>query len=484
MSLTRQLVERTATLGGALPEEDAAALRTLLLDHLAVTAGGSPTDSARAAQRWVLAVGADKGAPAFPVVGAGFSAAAVEAAMANAVAGHSIEYDDVHNPSSSHPGVAVFPAAMAAAAIAGADGARFVDGAVVGYEVMCRVGRALNPPAHYARHFHPTATAGAIGAAAAACRILGMDVDSTVSALGIAADSAAGSMQFIVDGAWTKRWHPALAVRNGVHAALLARSGFRGTEDGIAGERGLLRGYSEDPHPEELLAQWGERPLEITATSIKPHTTCRYNQAAVDAVLALRSAHSLRAEEVERIEVGLPGVALGIVCEPRATKVRPQSIVDAQFSLPYSVAVALLRGRAGMAEFDGSLLADATLLALADRVSAQVDAEADRNYPGRWEAEVAVTTRDGRTLRSRTLDAWGDPGNPVSPHALQAKFEELGGPLFSASRRSAIVDAVNDVHRADGPQRLAALLRPDPTAAPSGGHRAENAQPAEPTVRV
>jgi 2-methylcitrate dehydratase PrpD len=296
-----------------------------------------------------------------------------------------------------------------------------------------------------------------------------MGVDETVSALGIAADSAAGSMQFLVDGAWTKRWHPALAVRNGVQAALLARAGFRGTEDGIGGARGFLAGYSEDPRPELLLAEWGERPLEVRATSIKPHTTCRYNQAAVDAILEVRRASGLRAEEVERVDFGLPLVALGIVCEPDERKRRPRSVVDAQFSLPYSAAVALLRGRAGLPEFDGTLLDDPAVISLMDRIHGHGDDEIDRSYPERWEAWVRVTTTDGRSLEARTVDAKGDPSNPLTLEELRAKFDELTEAAYSPERREEILDAVRHIALPDGVRRLVAALpadlasEPDPT---------------------
>lgn len=461
MSLTRELVERAWRIGrddASGPDLDA--VRTLLLDQLAVAAGGSATDSARAARRFVLDLPAESPAT-LPIIGTAHRAPALNAAMANAVAGHSTEYDDVHNPSSSHPGVVIYPAALAAAALSGAEGGDFVLACVVGYEVMCRVGRALNPPAHYARHFHPTATTGTLGAAATACRMLGMDVDATVSAVGIAADSAAGSMQFLVDGTWTKRWHPALAVRNGVQAALLARRGFRGPDDGIAGERGFLAGYSGDPHPDELLAGWGERPHEVRLTSIKPHTTCRYNQAAVDAVLEVRRAAGLRPEDVERVEFGLPSTAIGIVCEPDAQKRRPRTIVDAQFSLPYGAAVALLRGRAGLPEFDGALLDDPAVLALMDRVHARGDAEIDRSYPARWEAWVRVTTTDGRTLRAHVVDAKGDPANPLSLDELRAKFDELTERMYSSGRRAEIVEAVEGIDRPGSVARLIDALAAD-----------------------
>ena len=209
MSRSRELAEAVTGIEfDSLEETEIDAVRRLLLDHIGVAAAGSVTDSAVVFRRTMGRFGHDDSA-SMPVIGAGVSVAPVPAAMANAVAGHSIEYDDVHNSSSSHPGVVVYPAAMAATVLAGGDERDFVRAVVVGFEVMCRAGRAADPAAHYARHFHPTGTIGTLGAAAAAAAAAGLDADDPNSAVGISVSMASGSMEFLSDGAWTKRLHPA-----------------------------------------------------------------------------------------------------------------------------------------------------------------------------------------------------------------------------------------------------------------------------------
>lgn len=439
MNLTRDLIEAVSEVGyDDLAEGDLAAVRTLLLDHLGVAANGSTTDSAACFRRTLERVGYSAPATA-PVIGAGRSAPAVQAAMANAVAGHSIEYDDVHNASSSHPGVVVFPAVMAAAALAGAGERELVRGAAVGYEVMCRAGRAADPPAHYGRHFHPTGTIGALGAAAAAGAVLGLGADGLVSAVGIAGSMASGSMQFLIDGAWTKRLHPALAARSGVEAALLAADGYRGTEDGIAGERGFLAAYSGGSRPDRLLEGWGDWPLEVAATSVKAHTCCRYNQGPIDTLLAIRSAHGLAGDEVEDVLIGVPSVAVDIVAEPVGAKRRPRSVVDAQFSLHYGAAVALARGRAGLAEYRTEALDDKDVLELADRVRYEVDPEIDRVYPERWRAWARVAA-GGDSFYAETDEPKGDPGNPLTPAEIRAKFDSLAACVYGETARQSIAE--------------------------------------------
>ncbi len=440
MSRTRELAEAVSGIEvDGLGDAEIEAVRRLLLDHLGVAAAGSVTDSAVTFRRTMDRFAHDASA-ALPVIGAGVTAAPVPAAMANAVAGHSIEYDDVHNSSSSHPGVVMYPAAMAATALAGGDERDLVRAVVIGFEVMCRAGRAADPAAHYARHFHPTGTIGSLGAAAAAAAAFGLDADGINSAIGIAATMASGSMEFLRDGAWTKRLHPALAARNGVEAGLLAADGYVGTDDGICGERGFLAAHSEAPEPDRLLEGWGRWPLEVVSTSIKRHTCCRYNQGAIDALLAIRSDHGVGAGDVESVVIGIPSVAVDIVAEPAASKRRPASVVDAQFSLAFGAAAALLWGRAGLAEYDEARLSDPAALALMDRVGYEVDPEIDRDFPDKWRAWARVTTRSGDVHTQRVDDPKGDPGNPFTDDECREKFDDLASAVYSAEARDAIAE--------------------------------------------
>jgi 2-methylcitrate dehydratase PrpD len=439
MSIARDLVERLDAL--QTTEVDLRRARTLLLDHLAVVANGSRTDSARSAQQLAAAMGSAGGAR-FPIIGTDADAPVPYATIANGVAGHSIEFDDTHSASSSHPGVVVFPAALGAATMVGAEASEMLRGAIVGYEAMCRVGRAADPPAQYAAHFHPTATTGTIGAAVAAASIFELSVDQTVSAIGIAATMAAGSMQFLEDGAWTKRLHPGAAARNGLEAATLARFGFQGTEDGLGGARGFLATYTRGAHPERILENWGHRPLEVHSTGIKAHTCCRYNQAPIDAVLQLRSDHNLAVTDVAGIQVGVPGVAVDIVAAPLDHKRRPESIVDAQFSLPFAIAAAFFLGRAGLAEFTTANLASPPVLDIMDRVSYHIDPSLDAAYPEHWGASVRIETVDGRVLEARVADPKGDPGNPFTERELEAKFHALTQSIYGDAHRQELIDCV------------------------------------------
>lgn len=437
-NLTHRLLHRAWEI--EIGSADLNAARSLLYDHLGVTAAGSGDESARSIGR-VADITFGRGAT-LPLVGGSREMPALGAAMTNAVAAHSTEYDDVHNSSSSHPGVVVFPAALAAGRLTDANATTFLRAAVVGYEVMCRIGIAANPPSLYARGFHPTPVIGVFGAAAAASFIMGLPVSRAVSALGVSASMAAGSMQFLLDGAWTKRLHPGLAARNGVEAALMAAEGFRATEDPLAGEKGFFAAYCQSARPESMLDQWGERPLEVSATSVKAHTCCRYKQGAIDALLQIRSRGDFSPAEISSVTIGIPSVAHDIVWAPVELKRRPQGVVDAQFSMPYGAAVALSRGRAGLPEYRESLLSDPDLIRLMDLTTCQVDPVLDEAYPRQWRAWAEVTTFDGRHWRAAVDDPKGDPANPFTPEELEAKFSQITEGIYSPARKAGIAATV------------------------------------------
>ncbi len=438
MSLARQLVERAWDI--PIDAQDLETIRSLFYDHLGVSAAGAGDGSALAVGRFSDTVYA-KG-PTLPVLGTDRSLPVLGATMTNAVAAHSTEYDDVHNSSSSHPGVVVFPAALAAARLAGATADRFLAGTIVGYEVMCRIGMAANPPSLYARGFHPTPVIGVFGAAAAAAYVMDLSVDRAVSALGIAGSMAAGSMQFLVDGAWTKRLHPGLAARNGLEAAMLAAEGYRGTSDPLGGDKAFFASYCRPIRAEAVLDQWGERPLEVRATSIKAHTCCRYKQGGIDALLDIRSRGGFSPSEISSVTVGLLSMAYDIVAVPVETKKRPQGVVDAQFSMPYGAAVALSRGRAGLDEYQESRLSDPELVRLMDLTNCVVDPALDDEYPAKWKTWAEVSTVDGSSWRTVVDYPKGDPGNPYTADELRDKFSQLTKDIYSPGRQDQIAAAI------------------------------------------
>ena len=306
------------------------------------------------------------------------------------------------------------------------------------------LGVALGPASHYRRGFHPTGTCGAFGAAAAAGLVLGLDAPRLADALGIAGSQAAGSMEFLANGAWTKRLHPGWAALAGLHAATLAGAGFRAPTTILEGRSGFLHAYSDGADPAALE---GSGNYELLQTSVKPHACCRYMQGPIDGALALRASHHVDPPDVERIEVGMLAAGHPIVCEPLDAKRRPASVVDAQFSLPFGIAVALVCGSASPAEFAPPRLADPTVLRLAACVVGVRDSRLDAVFPREWPSWIRITLRDGRVHEAAVPRPRGDAGNFPTPAELDAKFRTLAAralPDVAVARLAAAVEAFGE----------------------------------------
>jgi len=417
-------------------------VRELVLDLLGVAIAGSRVASSTPAADVALrACGAGRSS----VIGRAGATPAVWAALANGTAAHAIEMDDVTTESSLHPGVTVIPAALALAEELDASPVAFLEAIVAGYEVTMRVGNALNPASAYARGFHPTGVAGAFGAATAAGRLLGLDAQRLTHALGIAGTLTSGSLEYLSDGAWTKRLNAGWAGHAGITAALLAQAGFTGPSTVFEGRLGVLHAFSDQPSAEGLLDGLGEEQLQVMRVSIKPYACCRYNHGLIDCVLQLKEEHHVEAADVDRVRLGvLSGGAL-LVAEPIERKRAPENVVDAQFSAPYAAAAALVFGSGGLDAYAAEHLQNPMIHELMSRTDCYRSAELDAVYPRQWPAEVDILLRDGRRLRQRIEFATGEPENPVPRPALLRKFKELTGGEGQLAERLLKLDAEPDL---------------------------------------
>ncbi|HXF68153.1 MAG TPA: MmgE/PrpD family protein, partial [Burkholderiales bacterium] len=341
--ITREIARFVAGIScEALPDEVRGRVKALVLDLVGIAlrarhdAESTPAMVAAASR-----LGFTGGA--CTVIGDAAGYTAPGAAMLNGTLGHSLDFDDTHARASLHPSAPIVPAALAAAEMTGAAGRETIAAIAAGYEVQIRLALALDPAAHYDRGFHPTATCGAFGAAAAAARLLGLDAEGCSSAFGIALSMAAGSMQYLVNGAWTKRSHVGHAAMCGLIAASLAREGYRGAADAIEGKWGFLHAYAPAADAARAVDGLGRR-WETLQIAVKPYPSCRYSHAPIDGILALARAHGIRAEEVREVVVGLPEPGWKIIGDPEPAKQEPKSVVDGQFSMAFCAAVALRAG--------------------------------------------------------------------------------------------------------------------------------------------
>jgi 2-methylcitrate dehydratase PrpD len=366
------------------------------------------------------------------------------AALLNGAFAHSLDFDDTHAAGSLHPGAPVIPAALAAAEMVGAKGADVIAAIVAGYEVTNRLALALPAGDHYDRGYHPTATCGAFGAAAAAARVFGLDAAKIEDAFGIALSQAAGSLQFLANGAWTKRWQVGWSAMAGLSAALLAREGFRGAAAAFEGKAGFLSAYAPKPVPGRAVEGLGST-YELMETAVKPYPSCRYGHASVDAALMLRAEHGLRAEEIEGVTMGLPAKGMLLVGAPLAYKQNPQNIVDGQFSGPFVVACALAHGHFGWDSY--ARMDEPVLRALMPKVVCVEDADAEAEFPRNMSGKLTVRAR-GREFTRFVAVPKGEPGNFLTEAELRAKFHGLADAVLGAERAALLADAVVGLDRA------------------------------------
>jgi 2-methylcitrate dehydratase PrpD len=428
----------------------------LALDFLGVAARGSLVDSTKAMYGFVHDM--DLRPKVGIIIGTPMKAPHQYAALANGTSAHSLELDDVVNEASLHAGVAVFPATMAACEMVDADGTKFIEGAVLGYEVMIRLGKALNPTAHYKQGFHPTGTCGAFAAAIAASKILGLGEEGMLNAIGIVGSQTAGSMEFLAEGAWTKRMHPGWAAHNGIIAALLARKGFKGPSTILEGRDGFLHAYSPSSDVRQITEDLGDS-FQIMRTSIKPHACCRYKQAPIDGILSIMKQNDLKATDVEQVSLGILKTGFPIIVEPHETKYNPKSVVDAQFSMPFGAAVSALYGRAFLEEYTLENVQSREIRDFMSKVKCVEDPDLDREFPKKWPASVKITVKGGREYSARVEYPKGDPENPLSWEELIEKFKHLTAPVFKARRQEDIIDRTRSLEEERSIRSFAGIMK-------------------------
>ncbi|MBO0778935.1 MAG: MmgE/PrpD family protein [Ktedonobacteraceae bacterium] len=430
--------------GAALPATLRERVRYLLLDHLAVTIGGSSLPSSQAAYRFLATLPGSHPANGVTIFGRPERAEASWAALVNGTAAHGLEMDDVENRSSLHPGVAVFPAALALSEQLNSSLDDFYASIVAGYEVTLRVGAALNPAAAYERGFHPTAICGTLGATACCARLLGLTAEQTEEALGIAGSMASGSLAYLHNGAWTKRLNPGWSSHAGISAARLAAAGFTGPNAILEGRYGFLHAYSPDSDARQLTP---DNTFAIMEVALKPYACCRYMHGPIDCLLDIRRNHEFTAEQITRVDCGVLTGGWGLVADPIEQKRAASNIVEAQFSMPYAASVALLTGQAGQTVFSERYLHNSAVRALMQRVDCYASPELDAYYPQEWRASARVELHDGRKLSATIRYPLGDPHNPLSWEQLEARFHELVAPIIPNQRqRQRIIDNVRNLH--------------------------------------
>jgi 2-methylcitrate dehydratase PrpD len=380
------------------------------------------------------------------VVGDAKTYSAMGAALLNGTLIHALDFDDTFAPGALHPSAPTLGAALVAAEREGASGADLVCGIVAGYEVLCRLARALGAADHYDRGFHPSATCGAFGATAAAARIMKLTPEQVADAFGIVLSMCAGSMQFLANGAWTKAFQVGNAGAVGLMAATMAREGYRGAAFAIEGDKGFLNSYAPAPVAAKAVAGLGE-VWETLQIAIKPYPSCRFAHALMDGAIALASEHGFALEDVAAIDCGLSRKAIDLVGKPIEQKRLAATTVEGQFSAPFLVSVAIAEGGMGWESYSRQL-DNPAVRACMQKVSVEQDPRIEALFPASFGGAIKITLADGRVLERVVEVPKGEPENFVSADDIRTKFFDLVHP-YLGERTAALFETILNLENAD-----------------------------------
>ncbi len=342
------------------------------------------------------------------------------AVFLNAMMGHTLEMDDVHTTSKTHIGTVVIPAAWGLAEETGASGKEFLEAVLCGYEVMSRIGMAFGVSAHRNQGWHVTATAGTFGAAAAGAKLLGLDPEKTVYALGLAGAQSFGTWAFLGDGVSCKTLNPARAAQSGIEAALLAKAGMSGPTHILTGKDGGLFQMMTDGARPELVSEGMGSVWQVLYVDNKPYPSCRSTHCVIDATLQICRDHEVKAADIDHIDIDTYQVGHK-QCGVSEGSVRPRTAVHAKFSSPYVTACAVICGEVTLRQFEPAVIEDPEIQALLRRIRTREDKKFTGAYPEHWGCAVHMYGKDGSQYDACVEDASGSVANPLTREQVKEK---------------------------------------------------------------
>ncbi len=397
------------------------------------------------------------GEPHATVIGLDERLPAANAAFANAMLCHGLDFDDTHSDSVSHVSVVVTPAVLAAAEALGASGPDVLAAIVAGNEVTCRIGMAA-PGAFHQRGFHPTAICGIFGGVAAVASLSGADADATARALGIAGSFASGLFAYLEDGTPTKPMHPAWAAHGVLVASRLAAHGAIGPRSVLEGKFGLYHAFLDaDQGAIDIAGQVADlgRRWETPRIAYKPFPVCHFMHGSLGAAAEASDGRTFTPDEIDEVVVTVPSAGVSLVLEPAPQKIAPRSEYEGKFSLQYSVASMLVRGHCSVADFTDEAIVDPAVLAVAAKV--RYETKEYPTYPQAFPGGTVVRLADGTELAADYAYQKGGPENPLSDDEVRAKFRANAALALSDSAVEALEEAILGLEHQDD---LAAALAP------------------------
>jgi 2-methylcitrate dehydratase PrpD len=413
-SVAETLAEKIVALkSGSLPATTTRKCEDLLIDVVGLCVTARNEDYVASAL-----AGWDDDGPC-TVIGHQRTLNAAGAAFVNGTAAHGEDFDDTFEGGPVHAGAVIVPAVLAACERHHLDGRMALIGIAVGTEVLCRLSLVV-PKAVHKAGFHPTAIFGAIGAAAGVSAALGLNASQIVDALGIAGSMAGGIIEYLAEGAWTKRLHAGWAAQSGIRAALLAGAGFVGPRTVFEGVHGLFHGFAHTTHGdyEALRADFGTRWVTDTL-AFKPYPCGTMAQPYIDCARRL-AARVIRSEDIREIVCEVAEGTVHRLWEPLAEKQQPRNGYAAKFATPYLLATGFVRGGVGLGAFTEEAIRDSDVLALAAKVTYLIDPK--NPYPNNYTGHLRATMKDGSVVEERQPYLRGGAQEPLTRQDVTDKF--------------------------------------------------------------
>lgn len=427
-----------------------------ILDTLAVGLAGSSAEGLDELVGLVKEWGGEKASSI--LVGSG-KVPPPHAALVNGTMAHARDYDDTHDVAVLHAGVIVVPAAFAVAEWkGGVSGKELITAVALGVDFMCRLGIATSREKDTG--ISCTGMYGYFGAAMAAGKILGLNEERMLNAIGIAYSQCSGEVQSVKEAALTKRISRGMASKGGVLSAILAQRGITGPKNCLEGEFGLFNAYQRGVYmPEKMTPGLGSL-YEVVNLSFKPYPCCRYNHAPIDAVLSLVRKNDINPREVAEVKIGTNSRTYNLLCDPIESKRRPHTVVEAQFSLPYTVSSAIFDRRVAIEHFTEKGIARSEILELAQKMSAFIDSDIERTY-GRviCGAKAEIKMKDGRVFSIEVGLPKGNPENPMDEQEFAEKFRDCAAHAAKSIPEPDLNKAIKLLNNLEEVEDVAVIMR-------------------------
>jgi 2-methylcitrate dehydratase PrpD len=445
----------TSTRYEDLPAAAVAAVKQEILDSLATALGGSVKAGVPELVDMVKEWG---GAKQSTVIGYGLKVPAPNAAQVNGTMIHALDYDDGHQVALVHIGCTAVSTAFASAERMGnVNGKELITALALGADFESRMSLASKPGGSIiSTGWHPTALFGFLSTAAIAGRIFGLNEDKMINALGLAYHQAGGAGSGVPDGALAKRMGPGLAAKVGITSALMAERGITGDRDPLEGKTGLYKMYmGGDYNPRVLTKELGKR-WEGVNIGDKPYPCCGFTHAAVDGILSLRTKHKINPENIKEITV-IASQSTYDLSQPPEVKRHPRTIIDAQFSVPYVAAVALLYGAVTVDDFTFETIKRPAVLKMAQKVNTILNTNMNRHGVG--PSTVTIMMKDGKSYTEHVEFCLGSVERPMTLDHIARKFRECAKSSVKPLKKDAVEKIIDMVGRLETLDDAAEIIR-------------------------